>query len=151
LVSWDSTTITGLTKQPLVLRGWYSQTYVAETHNVNERFLFEPGLEVGLPAEQRDELRAKNIWLIYASMHDSIAIKTYAFPSPGDFDYDGHVNATDLEHFQNCHSGADLEQASINCRDADLDMDEDVDQSDFGLFQRCLTGAGRADPACMGQ
>jgi len=35
------------------------------------------------------------------------------------------------------------------CAKADFDADNDVDQSDFGIFQRCYSGAGKpADPNC---
>jgi hypothetical protein len=64
LVEWEQTTITGLTAQPIVLAGWYSQTYSPGHHNFYEEFVFEPGLEPGLSAEQRAELDSADIRLL---------------------------------------------------------------------------------------
>jgi hypothetical protein len=48
-----------------------------------------------------------------------------------------------------CLSGAQVPQTDPACQDADLDSDVDVDQTDFGLLQRCLSGANTlADPDC---
>jgi hypothetical protein len=37
-----------------------------------------------------------------------------------------------------------------DCLKADLDHDGDVDLADFGVFQRCFTGAGKAVDANCG-
>ena len=65
LVRWEQTTITGLTQDPIVLQGYYSQTYRPEHHNFSENFIFEPGLEEGFPATQLNELNAANVRLIH--------------------------------------------------------------------------------------
>ncbi len=65
LKRWDQTTIEGLTDQPLVLTGYYSQTYRPEHHNLVESFLFEPRLEPGLSTEILDKLRNANIRLLH--------------------------------------------------------------------------------------
>jgi hypothetical protein len=45
---WVETQITGLTSQPIVLRGFFSQTFEPGHHNFFEHFLFEPALEPGI-------------------------------------------------------------------------------------------------------
>ena len=47
LSRWDKTVIEGLTSEPIVLRGYYSQTYLPGHHNFWESFIFEPRLEEG--------------------------------------------------------------------------------------------------------
>ncbi len=69
LARWDKTVIRGLTTQPIVLNGYYSQTYRPEHHNFLEQFLFEPSLESGIAPHILDELRAKNVHLIYFVSH----------------------------------------------------------------------------------
>jgi hypothetical protein len=69
LWDWDQTTITGLTEQPIILKGYFSQTYAPSRHNSQEEFLFEPSLEPGLPPEQLQQLAAKNIQRIYAGFN----------------------------------------------------------------------------------
>lgn len=59
---------------------------------------------------------------------------------PGDFDFDGDVDATDLQVFLDCGSGPGIPMAD-DCFEADSDKDGDVDQVDFACFQRALTGA----------
>jgi hypothetical protein len=56
LVRWEETRMSGLTPQPIVLRGHYSQTYGAGHHNFAEEFIFEPRLEPDLPPEQLNAL-----------------------------------------------------------------------------------------------
>jgi hypothetical protein len=56
LVRWEETTISGLTDQPIVLEGWYSQTYRPEHHNFGEHLVFEPRLEPGVGAAVVDAL-----------------------------------------------------------------------------------------------
>ena len=65
LVRWDQTRITGLTTQPIELRGGYSQTYRPGHHNFTEEFIFEPRLEPDLPAATRQELEAGDIVLLH--------------------------------------------------------------------------------------
>jgi hypothetical protein len=64
LGKWKGTTITGLTTQPIVLTGWYSQTFRPGHHNFSEDFAFEPALEEGLSAAAKQELAAKDIQAI---------------------------------------------------------------------------------------
>ena len=44
---WVETTINGVVSQPVVLHGYFSQTYRPEHHNFNENFIFDPHLEEG--------------------------------------------------------------------------------------------------------
>jgi hypothetical protein len=66
LAAWKETRIEGLTTEPILLHGYYSQTYRPEHHNFAENFLFEPALEPGLSPAILEQLRAKNIRYIYA-------------------------------------------------------------------------------------
>lgn len=65
LVQWKETVLAGVASQPLVLKGYYSQTYRPQHHNFSEEFLFEPRLEPGISPELIMELENKNIRLIY--------------------------------------------------------------------------------------
>lgn len=64
-VGWDQTTLTGLTRNPIVLSGYYSQTYRPGHHNFSEEFVFEPQLEEGMDEATLAELRAANIRMIH--------------------------------------------------------------------------------------
>jgi hypothetical protein len=67
---FTKTTLTGFVDQPVVLTGWYSQTYRPGHHNFDEHFLFEPRLEPGLSAEvvgAFDALGARQILVRVAS------------------------------------------------------------------------------------
>jgi hypothetical protein len=80
LARWVETRITGYTSAPLVLHGYYSQTYKPEHHNFAEHFLFEPQLEPDLSPDQLAELRAKDIRLIHVCTgFDATTIYTYGF------------------------------------------------------------------------
>jgi hypothetical protein len=61
LATWEGTTITGLISKPIVLKGWWSQSFRPGHHNFDEDFMFEPGLEENLPADVAAELAAKDI------------------------------------------------------------------------------------------
>lgn len=65
LAQWKETRIEGLTSQPIVLRGEFSQTYRPGHHNFSEEFVFEPELEEGLPVSLLQELREANVQLIH--------------------------------------------------------------------------------------
>lgn len=67
LQSWVETRITGLTTEPIVLRGDFSQTYRPEHHNFAENFIFDPLLEPGLPEGQAQELKSANLRLLHVS------------------------------------------------------------------------------------
>lgn len=65
LVRFEETKIVNLTTGPIVLRGYYSQTYRPGHHNFTEDFIFEPGLEPGLPAATLAELAAMDIQYLH--------------------------------------------------------------------------------------
>ncbi|HNS20880.1 MAG TPA: PEP/pyruvate-binding domain-containing protein [Sedimentisphaerales bacterium] len=85
LKQWDQTTITGLTPQPIVLTGYYSQTFRPEHHNVREHLLFEPRLEPGISADILRELQDQDIRFIHMILDkdgdntDESRIVTYGF------------------------------------------------------------------------
>jgi len=85
LVRWVETTIEGLTRAPIVLRGEYSQTYGPTHHNFTEYFLFEPQLEEGIASEILAELRAKDVRYIqlYVDRYEPADgwFRTYGFGS----------------------------------------------------------------------
>jgi hypothetical protein len=64
-VQFEQTRIEGLTSEPIVLTGYFSQSIGGGAHLCPKNFLFEPGLEPGIPPKTLDELRARNIRLIY--------------------------------------------------------------------------------------
>jgi len=64
-VQFDTTRIEGLTTEPIVLTGFFSQSVGGGAHLCPKYFLFEPQLEPGISQQILDELRAKNIRLIY--------------------------------------------------------------------------------------
>ncbi len=61
LYKWDHTTITGLTSQPIVLTGYYSQTYRPGHHNFSSDYLFDPWLEPGIDAGTLAELESADV------------------------------------------------------------------------------------------
>jgi hypothetical protein len=71
LASWEQTSITGLTTEPLVLTSEFAQTYAPGHHNFFEVFLFEPRLDPNVTSAQRAELEAADIRIIYVN-HDTI-------------------------------------------------------------------------------
>lgn len=68
LVRFVETRIAGLTTLPIVLTGYYSQTYRPGHHNFTEEFIFEPRLEPGLPASTLAELNAANIQMLHVEL-----------------------------------------------------------------------------------
>lgn len=68
LKRWGQTVIEGLTTEPIVLRGYYSQTYRPEHHNLKENFLFEPRLEPGISQAILDQLQAQDIRFIHPTL-----------------------------------------------------------------------------------
>jgi hypothetical protein len=84
LKRWGRTTIQGLTTEPIVLEGYYSQTYRPEHHNFIENFLFEPRLEPGISQDVLDQLSSKNIRFIHMVLDhrpdaNQSKIATYGF------------------------------------------------------------------------
>jgi len=100
LARWVETVIKGYTTEPVVLHGWYSQTYWPKHHNFGEHFLFEPQLEPGISQQILDELRAQDIRLIHLYFLDVNSVSTYVFEGkpfyPADIDGD---DATDFADF----------------------------------------------------
>jgi hypothetical protein len=64
---WDETRIEGLTSTPIVLKGYYSQTYRPQHHNFSEDFLFEPALEEGIDPAIIAALEANNIRRLFVA------------------------------------------------------------------------------------
>jgi hypothetical protein len=64
-VQFGQTRIEGLTSEPIVLTGFFSQSVGGGAHLCPKNFLFEPGLEPGISPKTLSELRARNIRLIY--------------------------------------------------------------------------------------
>lgn len=80
LARWVETRITGYTREPIILHGWYSQTYKPEHHNFSEHFLFEPQLEPDLSPTILAELRQKDIRLIHVQSNwDEPTITPYGY------------------------------------------------------------------------
>ncbi len=64
-VQFEQTRIEGLTSEPIVLTGYFSQSVGGGSHLCPKNFLFEPGLEPGISQKTLDELTARNVRLIY--------------------------------------------------------------------------------------
>ncbi len=64
-VQFESTRIEGLTTEPIVLTGYFSQSMGGGAHLCPKNFLFEPALEPGISQQILDELRSRNIRMIY--------------------------------------------------------------------------------------
>jgi hypothetical protein len=64
-VQFEQTRIEGLTTEPIVLTGYYSQSIGGGAHLCPKNFLFEPALEPEISQEILDELESRNIRLIY--------------------------------------------------------------------------------------
>ncbi len=65
LKAWKQTSITGLLDNPLVLKGWFSQTYAPGHHNFWEEFIFEPSMEEGISEELLAEMEEADVKRIY--------------------------------------------------------------------------------------
>ena len=64
-VQFDQTHIEGLTAEPIVLIGYFSQSFGGGSHLCPKNFLFEPTLEPGISQTILDELKDKNVKYIY--------------------------------------------------------------------------------------
>ncbi|MBN2138956.1 MAG: hypothetical protein JW720_14200 [Sedimentisphaerales bacterium] len=113
LVRWVETVITGYTTEPIVLQGWYSQTYRPEHHNFAENFIFEPQLEPGISPAILTELRARNIRMIYVYGQPVWNGEEYSYEA-AEFAIYGFDDKSFLA--------------------ADIDGDKDVDGIDFAKF-----------------
>jgi len=143
LVRWVETVITGYTTEPIILHGWYSQTYRPQHHNFSEDFIFEPQLEASLSAELLAELRARDIRVFYICVEKTwdpetetviyVArnFETYGFDEKpflaADLDGDKDVDLRDLALF-GAHWGSSL---CNECGGADLTGDGCVSACDL--------------------
>jgi len=69
-----------------------------------------------------------------------------------DLNDDTFIDAADFQLWSACFTGPEIPllDPTETCSRSDVDVDGDVDQDDFGLFQRCYSGTGRAfDPHCV--
>jgi hypothetical protein len=142
LIRWVETIIGGYTSEPLVLHGYYSQTYRPEHHNIREQFLFEPRLETGISQDTLDELQAQDIRLIHLVVDNwgtESNITTHGFEFvPADFDDNGYVNFIDFAVFAEHW----LETECGPCGGADLTGNGEVDMDDLREFaENWLGGA----------
>jgi hypothetical protein len=132
LARWVETVIEGYTTEPIVLHNYYSQSYRPEHHNFGEHFLFEPQLEPGISQDILDQLRAKDIRLIYKPTYGSI--RTYGFEPQsfiaGDFEPDGDVDFIDLAKLAQRW----LDTICDDCGGADLTGDGQVNIDDLLEF-----------------
>jgi len=62
---FEETRISGLTSRPIVLHGFFSQSWNGDHRQANEYYVFEPHLEEGIDPALLQELEAKNIRMIY--------------------------------------------------------------------------------------
>ncbi len=69
---WRETVIEGFTAQPIVLRGYWSQTYRPGHHNFSEEFIFEPRLEEGIAPAVVAELEAANVRWIHVTVGEAV-------------------------------------------------------------------------------
>ena len=134
MARWKLTTIQGYTTEPIVLEGFYSQTYHAGHHNIREHFLFEPGLEPGISQGILDQLKAQDIRLIHLVIDkwsSETVIRTYGFDFiPGDLNHNGKVNIPDYAILSQSWYTFDC----CSCGGADLTGDGIIDQSDLIIF-----------------
>lgn len=127
------THISGLTTQPIVLHGYYSQTLQPGHHNFSEVFLFEPRLEPGISPSILDQLEAANIHLIYFfyDQEGTSSISTLSsWDLPfltADIDNNGKVDLADLSVL----SLRWLDSVCDDCGGADLTGDGCVDIDDL--------------------
>ena len=65
LIRFQESRIEGFTSEPLVLHGFWSQTFNDVHHYASQEFIFEPRLDPGVTSQQRQELAAADIARIY--------------------------------------------------------------------------------------
>jgi hypothetical protein len=132
LSRWVETVIEGYTSEPIILHGWYSQTYRPEHHNFGEHFMFEPRLEPGISQQILDELRAQDIRLIHFYYEfGSGGFRTFGFEDkpfyPADIDGDEDTDFADFSLL-----GARWRDTVCDeCGGADLNGDGRVTGEDF--------------------
>jgi hypothetical protein len=81
LFRFEETRIEGLTSQPIVLHGFFSQTWAGEHRQSFEFFVFEPHLEEGIAPAILQELEAKNIRVIYVDRRQGSSPRMFTFSS----------------------------------------------------------------------
>jgi hypothetical protein len=97
-IQFKQTRIEGLTTEPIVLTGFFSQSVGGGSHLCPKNFLFEPQLELGISQQTLDELKARNVRLIFyttgarecrpTEWQDTPPfIRLYGFDDP----FDGHA------------------------------------------------------------
>ena len=64
-VQFKQTLIEGLTTEPIILTGYFSQSIGGGSHLCPKNFLFEPALEPGISQTILEELKDKNVKYIY--------------------------------------------------------------------------------------
>jgi hypothetical protein len=79
LFRFEETRIEGLTSQPIVLRGFFSQTWNGSHRQSFEFYLFEPHLEEGIAPSTLRELEAKNIRIIYVDKRQDSTPRMFTF------------------------------------------------------------------------
>ncbi len=129
------TVIEGYTSQPIILHGYYSQSYASSHHNSSDCLLYEPQLEPGISEQILDELRAQDrrLFLVKCSW-SGVTITTYGFDDelfiPGDIEPDGDVDFVDFANFAERW----LENVCDACNGADLTGDGRVNWDDMLEF-----------------
>lgn len=143
------TTIEGITSEPIVLRGFFSQSYTASNHAFFETLRFEPILDPGVPAHILDELLAQDIRVI------QVNISNLSFPSDvtlsllsdaevgrvcspcsnlavGDINGDTLINGADISDFVSLliNGPGGPNETCV----ADLNVDTFVDENDLPPF-----------------
>jgi hypothetical protein len=145
LAAWDRTIITGLTSTPITLRGEFSQTYRPSHHNSTEWFVFEPGLEADLPAQQRAELNALGVTAIYlysdpAGVNLSFRYLTNGLPCTNvcdslDFNRDGNIEPLDVDaYFSVLGEGPCVGDIGNGCNDLDFNNDGNIEPGDVDAY-----------------
>ena len=118
--------------EPIVLHGWYSQTYRPEHHNFAEHFMFEPRLEPGISPQILDELGAQDIRLIHFFYEFGREwVRTYGFEGkvfyPADIDGDEDTDFADYAML----AGRWQDIVCDECGGADLNGDGRVTDADL--------------------
>jgi hypothetical protein len=83
VIRWERTTISGLTTEPLVLTGYFSQTYAPNHHNFGGQYIFEPRLEPGISAAALAQLEAADIAYLVVIDNDGIDDQLWALGQNG--------------------------------------------------------------------
>ncbi len=79
LLRFEETRISGLTSQPMVLRGFFSQSWNGDHRQAHEYYLFEPHLEEGIDPALLQELEAKKIRMIYVEKDQTGTSRMFTF------------------------------------------------------------------------